>query len=71
MKGEQYFNLYCRVDDRLADISLPRDVHEIHLAALFAGFTSRISRRPGKRLHETITSAELIPPPKHKVKYND
>ena len=71
MKDKQYFQLYGQVDDRLTDISLPRDVHEIHLAALFAGFTSRISRRPGKRLHETIATAELIPPPKHKDKYND
>ena len=68
MKGEQYFNLYCRVDDRLADISLPRDVHEIHLAAIFAGYGSRISRRRGRRLHETITTAELFPPPNHKDK---
>ena len=66
MKGEQHFQLYGQVDDRLADIRLPRDVHEIHLAALFADFTSRISRRPGKRLHETFLKAELIPPPKHK-----
>jgi len=71
MKGQHYFKLYCQVDDRLTDISLPRDVHEVHLAALFAGFTSRISRRRGRRLHETVTTAELIPPPNHKDKYND
>ena len=68
MKGEQHFQLYCEVDARLSDIRLPRDVHEIHLAALFAGFGSRISRRRGRRLHETVTTAELIPPPNHKDK---
>ena len=70
MKGKQHFQLYCRVDDRLTELRLPREVHEVHLAAIFSGFTSRITRRPPPPGWEvkSITSAELIPPPNHKDK---